>query len=369
MKPSHLLFALGFVGSSGAILSFSGCQSLAGIEERSLDRHAVLCQEYCSTVMSNCTGENAVYNSESQCLDICSVFQPGNPNEPIGNTVACRLNRAQAATLEPAVQCHQAGPGGGGGPCGSDCEAWCTLLETACSTQYQQVAHDCVNLCESALIDRKSFHLERDFHGNTVQCRLVHSMVALEDPRAHCPHAAFIPTALCVAEQPSCEDLCHTTQGLCQGELAVWEDEAQCRATCALFELGANNDDAGPSVGCRVYHAHTAAVDHALAALHCSHAGPTGEGVCVAQSGDNCENYCLILEAACSAHDDWAGREQCVASCGVELADKGASARNPGYAVTRALRGDTLYCRVRHAILALEDAAECAAAFGGGACQ
>jgi hypothetical protein len=376
---------LGFFGAGA--LSTSGCQSIAGIEERSLDRHAILCRDYCDTVMENCVAENALYTNDAQCMGACLALEPGF-SEPTGNTVSCRLNRAQAAAREPGVECRLAGPGGGGGPCGSDCEAWCTLLGAACPEEAAQLGDECESTCETALLDLGSFNLERDYGGDTLQCRLVHTVVSFEDPGVHCGHSGLVPTAMCVPgsdAEPSCEELCRITQATCTGDHAVYESTEECLAACGVFDLGTSGDQAHFSVGCRTYHARTAQ-DTNGAAVHCPHAGPTGEGQCGtdadAVTTANCRNYCLLLEAGCSEFETvwtFTDLEACEVACGSELAGKGAETASPGYSLASAASGDTLRCRARHAVKAVAAAAlpgapdveaHCQAAVGAAApCQ
>lgn len=371
------LFGFGVLGAGA--LGFSACQSIVGIEERVLDEQSVLCREYCDTVMANCTGDNAVYTNDTLCMLTCAALDPGG-SEPTGNNVQCRLQRAKAAaSRETPTNCRHAGPGGDGGPCGSDCEAWCGLLEKACPDEFAKITTDCVTSCENLLVDQKSFDLERDYYGgDTIECRLVHTTVAFEDPTVHCSHAGFIPDAMCVTEdaEPTCETLCRTSLAACPGELAVWESEAQCLTVCALFDLGEPSDTLHPSVSCRIYHAVSAGTE--FPEFHCPHAGPTGEGMCGPGDADvsgTCQNYCLILDAACAEHvpdsvkvGDEDLRSFCETRCMTDLANKGAQPVEPGYSLARSESGDTLMCRTRQAIRALEAPAEaadlCEAAFG-----
>lgn len=59
------------------------------------------CDEYCDSVMSACQDEHAVYASREVCLAMCSLFEPGDAAEPIGNTFACRAQHARLAERDP----------------------------------------------------------------------------------------------------------------------------------------------------------------------------------------------------------------------------------------------------------------------------
>ena len=74
------------------------------------------CQEYCATVVSACTGDNAAYADEATCMNTCSNvegWRPGNASDTSGNSIGCRLLHADAAESDPAFHCPIAGPSGG----------------------------------------------------------------------------------------------------------------------------------------------------------------------------------------------------------------------------------------------------------------
>ncbi len=376
-RPSLFRFLIlgGLLGATA--LGAFGCQSVAGIEERkfdstSADAPTAQCLEYCDTVEANCTGDRKVYKTRQICLDVCANLDPGD-SEGGGNTVACRLAEAQTAAREPD-SCASAGPGGNG-RCGSDCEAWCGLLETSCPDDFAALDGDCLGRC-AGLSDTSEFDAETFYTGDTLQCRLIHVGAALTVPEAHCSHAAFIATQQCIpgpTEEPTCEKLCQVTQAVCTDDLAQWESEEQCLAACAVLDLGEAADISENSVGCRIYHAITAGGSAPGAATtHCQHAGPTGDGHCGhLEDGDGtCQSYCTLLEGACA--DDpgypFANRDACEAACETDLADKGA-ADDSKYSVTDAESGDTLQCRTLHAARAFGDATQCAAALGGAPCN
>jgi hypothetical protein len=373
-----------FLGITCAALGGAfGCQSLADIEERSLASDATgggssgpppsdECVEYCDTVMTNCSGDFVVYKSRDVCLDVCAALDPGDPLEPAGNTVACRMFEAKEAAREADAHCASAGPGGGD-TCGSDCEAWCGLLEQACPTDYA-VLDDCEALC-AGLPDNDTFDANTYYEADTIECRLIHVGAALRDP-THCSHAAFNPTARCLPgedEEPTCANLCQLVQTTCTGDNAVYESEEQCLAVCEVFEPGTGTDNGPNTVGCRNYHAGSAAT---APGTHCKHAGPSGDGHCGAymeaenRSG-NCESYCLLLETACGEEADYpfASQEDCESTCQEDFAETGA-ADDSGYSVdTAAEDPSSLQCRTLHAARALTDDSACAAALGGAPCS
>ena len=197
-----VLFATGVVAFSWS------CSAILGIEDAEPDPLLVpgdtsnvspLCHEYCDAVMANCTDEHAVYVGRPACEAVCGALPPGNEGETAGNTVHCRLDNALQAetTGEFDNECPAAGPGGvppeGAGICGSNCESYCLLFQTACNAFFAKAGfadlQDCQNSCASDIPDLGGY--DTSFvKGDSVQCRLYHVSVALLDPTQHCPHAA-----------------------------------------------------------------------------------------------------------------------------------------------------------------------------------
>jgi hypothetical protein len=148
---------------------------------------------YCDTVAANCTGTEEQYASTTACLAVCDLLDPGNPGDTSGNTVQCRLGRAQlaASTGEASNYCFSAGPGGAG-VCGSDCEGYCSVMTPTCQ-QLGSVA-SCLQAC--ALVPDlsgppSSLKYNTSMQsGNSLQCRLFHVSAASVDPVTHCTHAA-----------------------------------------------------------------------------------------------------------------------------------------------------------------------------------
>jgi hypothetical protein len=361
-----------------AALGAFGCQSVAGIEERkfdstSSDAPSEDCVEYCDTVMRNCVGGLAVYKTKEVCLDVCATLPPGDSEAGPENTLACRKRQADTAEFEPNDACPNAGPGGNGA-CGSDCEAWCSLLEEACPKDFDKLGGECLERC-AGLSDSDAFDVDTFYATDTLQCRLIHIGAALSIPETHCGHSAYVPSETCVPpddSMPTCEAMCQKTQANCTGDLAVWESEAQCLAACGAFELGPAGDTGGNTVACRTYHATTAGSVVGADVDHCQHAGPTGDGHCghIADGDGNCHSYCTLLHAACKDEPGYpyAEVDACKAECDADMADKGAD-DDSLFSVKVAASGDTLQCRTLHAARAFTDAAQCAAALGGAPCE
>ncbi|MCB9506628.1 MAG: hypothetical protein H6697_03045 [Myxococcales bacterium] len=75
------------------------------------------CEEYCTTVMAACTGDNAQYESPEACAATCADMTLGTVDDRANNTVGCRTYHAGVAgeSAENATtHCPHAGSDGGG---------------------------------------------------------------------------------------------------------------------------------------------------------------------------------------------------------------------------------------------------------------
>ncbi|WP_433934898.1 hypothetical protein AB3662_09810 [Sorangium cellulosum] len=367
-----------------AAATWLGCHAIAGIEDRTYvdpgqepepTEVSEQCAAYCAAVMENCTAEHQVYSTVDTCHGVCALLEPGDPLEPVDNTVACRAHQAELAgrTGEVAVHCPPAGPGGAG-VCGSNCESYCALQASACTAELD--SHEqCVAMC-AGLTDADMFDVIENHEGDTLQCRLVHVSSATVDPEEHCKHSSLMPVEPCVepaGTEPDCEGFCQVVMTSCTGEQAVYESEAQCLAVCGALPPGGVEDREENTVGCRKYHAYSAML---APTAHCPHTGPGGDGHCGSaddpESGltGNCESYCMLLEAACSEYlgESFPDPATCESECTLLT----GAARDSGYSVASAEEGgNTLACRLLHVSRALElaDPEECLAALGESPCQ
>jgi hypothetical protein len=364
-------------------LAVIGCQAIAGIEDRhfdALDASASVspaCKEYCDNVLTNCTVENEIYKSADACHNICALLPEGMLKEAgKGNTVACRNEQAtNAGTVEPGSSCPLAGPGGGG-ICGSDCDNYCTLYSEVCA-DFGPWAR-CKDAC-AAMNRSGHYSSQGDYGGDTLDCRLVHLSVATTgDKIDHCKHAGIAPTTPCVNDDttpPSCADYCHIITAACGvgedgGSNAQYDSLEDCLGTCSALPPGKNSDNDGlNTIGCRHYHSYNGFLS---ADMHCPHAGPTGDAVCVDKDHDDCDAYCAIVKKSCpdafgtKFGTDSDAVDKCVSDCG------GLKGAKPpaGYSIGTAT-GNTFQCRVHAATHAFTDptTASCDAAFGGDPCN
>ena len=157
------------------------------------------CVLYCDTVTKYCQGAYQQYVTVNQCQRICSMFPVGSLTELDQNTVSCRLKYAQRAEYESGVElagdCPAAGPGGGG-RCGSKCDAFCTILMATCRkgstdpyyyASYDDCTQDCLKLPEISYNTSVATLTTGNY---TLECRLFHvTSAAMVDPEEHCGHA------------------------------------------------------------------------------------------------------------------------------------------------------------------------------------
>jgi hypothetical protein len=357
-----------FSGSLGA------CQALAGIDDRTYDPNgagpSAQCKAYCALAKDVCTGTSALYATDDTCYGVCKLLDPGDANEPTGDTVACRSNQLVLAqqTNEPggaADYCAHAGPATNDA-CASNCTTYCSLFHAACPSGVEP--DDCVGKC-GGLEDTGSFDVNTNYYDDTLQCRFVHISVATVTPGEHCPHAALPANGPCLGEHPEltvpdCDSFCHLEMTECQDVHQQYESLAQCKDVCNALDKGTADDESGNTVACRKYHSYNALLDPDT---HCSHTGPGGEGHCgntaTPDSGStgNCESYCTLLSEACPT--DFTTRAACIAGC-VKLTGAGP---NSNYSI--AATGPNLQCRLLHVSRAFSDPAECAAAEGAAPCK
>jgi hypothetical protein len=159
------------------------------------DAAAASCADYCTEIMTNCTGTDAQYTNTDQCMAACLAFPQGTPGTQSGDSLECRVYHAGAALGDPDTHCVHAGPAGGGA-CGMDCEGFCQLDLAACTgtNAAYTSSQDCMTAC--AAMDDSVKYNDSIVSGNTVACRIYHASVATSDPVTHCPHTEPV-SAVC----------------------------------------------------------------------------------------------------------------------------------------------------------------------------
>ncbi len=154
---------------------------------------AATCAGYCAKIQANCTGTaNAQYGTLAACLGSCSAFTAGTIGAQAGNSLECRAYHAGAAQADPATHCSHAGPAGDG-VCGSNCEGFCTIAQSACTGSNLQFpdAGSCPAACASYASVSARYN-SSSASGNSYACRMYHLSVAATSgggqATVHCPH-------------------------------------------------------------------------------------------------------------------------------------------------------------------------------------
>jgi hypothetical protein len=142
--------------------------------------------------------------TQASCVNVADNFPTGFRNATSGNSNHCRLYHSLVGiTQNQTAHCLHGGTDGGvkdGGVCGSICEAYCTLQEKVCPTNFNSTA-TCLSVC--AGFTKTGIVGATD--GNSVQCRLYHVAVAADlTPAAgylaHCNHSSTLGGGVCVGE-------------------------------------------------------------------------------------------------------------------------------------------------------------------------
>ncbi len=234
------------------------------------------CESYCSEAMTNCTGANAVYADNAECMSACAAMPAGTEGDTDGNSASCRAYHAGVAgTMDAAVHCPHASASGGA-VCGTKCEAYCSQIQTNCTGD--NATHDDNAACLSACAAMPEGAFD-DKAGNTVECRTYHaSFPAAGMPAAHCGHASTTSDGdVCGGV---CDAYCDQAMANCTAGNELYADRGTCMTACAAFPSGAFNDRGGDTAQCRTYHASSPAAG--APDPHCTHASADGNGVCVA---------------------------------------------------------------------------------------
>lgn len=154
------------------------------------------CEEYCATIGANCTGAALEYQP-TFCPGICAQMAKGHVGDTSGDTVGCRLTKAQLAATDPTTYCQQAGPLGVDG-CADPCDAFCKLTVSTCgpveSNPFTSF-NDCMTQCQALdylRIDEGGSDVSTTT-GENLNCWLYHLQVASmpDNPNAakvHCTH-------------------------------------------------------------------------------------------------------------------------------------------------------------------------------------
>lgn len=156
----------------------------------------------------------------------------------------------------------------------------------------------------------------------------------------------------------SCESYCSIYAASCVDH-SEYSNDQDCLDNCAQWPIGEAADTGVDSLGCRIYHATVAGSTDPEE--HCPHAGPSGDGMCVAADAPDCATYCMRYFENCTGDlNAFMDETECNAEC------------STWYAGTfKDTDGHTIGCHSYHAMAAAGDAeTHCphAGPGGGGIC-
>ena len=157
------------------------------------------CENYCDVVTTNCTGDDAQYESREACLSYCEAvggWEEGMKGDTSGDTIACRIYHGGVAAGAPTTHCDHAGPTGGN-VCGSWCDVYCNLGFEHCSAANE--LYDTEAECQATCATFDDSGSPGDIEYDTVQCRIYHlGSPAASMPDTHCSHGGETPTDFCL---------------------------------------------------------------------------------------------------------------------------------------------------------------------------
>ena len=147
------------------------------------------CVKYCGLMEAMCTGQLVQYTSRAACYRACVDIPVGVLGDYTNNTLACRVQHAEAAATIPP-HCGHAGAFGGDG-CGPNCESFCQVAfgkwcSGAPKRSFASVA-ECLAACPTF---KHAPPINEDGHwpywaggptsGNSIECRMHELIVAFD---------------------------------------------------------------------------------------------------------------------------------------------------------------------------------------------
>jgi hypothetical protein len=134
----------------------------------------------------------------------------------------------------------------------------------------------------------------------------------------------------------------------------VYDDILQCMALCKSYDVGTSaGDSTGDTLACRRWHVYTG-LTRDDPRVHCSHAGPIGDGTC---GDDKCTSFCNLYKRTCGEQfkSDYNGNlDSCKSDCQKLRGSTPTADNTAGYNLldTEQITANTLQCRTHQAALA-----------------
>jgi hypothetical protein len=158
----------------------------------------------CQALLNENGCENTEFGSVADCIKAVDNLPEGLIEDVDGNTIDCRVYHAFVGiTTDDADHCAHAGTDGGavdGGVCGSICDAYCSVQLNVCAENYNSTES-----CMTACANFNTTGAVGDASGDTIQCRLYHTIVAATlspDYGDHCGHSGPDGWGVCGGTAP-----------------------------------------------------------------------------------------------------------------------------------------------------------------------
>jgi hypothetical protein len=155
------------------------------------------------------------------------------------------------------------------------CASYCAGNLAACTAANSQWGsmQNCMDTCSHWIMGTMG-----DTTGNTLACRVSHTMLAQTSPAAHCVHSG--PTGGGQCGTTTCADFCPLENAICTNTYAA-NGANSCASLCPGFgttgQAFSSADQSGNTIECRFYHLTEAASDPTT---HCPHTAQNGGGIC-----------------------------------------------------------------------------------------
>jgi hypothetical protein len=133
---------------------------------------------------------NAQYASDAQCQTVCGILSGAMVTGM--DTIACRTMAAAFKQGQQVPACWHAGPFGYG-VCGAECDAFCAIATSVCSSVYPDMA-SCLMTCGDFTpipADPAAYTTMGPTSGDNLACREYYLIAAIQD-QSNCANTKLI---------------------------------------------------------------------------------------------------------------------------------------------------------------------------------
>jgi hypothetical protein len=192
---------------------------------------------------------------------------------------------------------------------------------------------------------------------NSLECRIYHAIVGNTTP-PHCSHVFANSTQCSTTVTTNADPYCTTINAACTGAVnGQYNNQVDCVRSFAAFPAGnAVDTNAANDQGCRQYHAQAANI---LGVGHCTHAGPSGGGVCGGTNSSR-ESW-RLMSGVCGTIPFFTNQQAAITAAfnNWAPADFRLVVPNVSTAFTTGSAGNTDLCRIYHLTVATQDPTHC----------